>query len=304
MQKISRGGIKMKSSNKKKTFTNILSISVALISAFSITLAPSITSGAKARYGRSASESSKRQKGKTVRKQANRKNLDWDISLKKRVYKNQLKALKRKKIRVDNNRAMVARLRRILGRLKKKSLIPELPYEVHYVDHKTVNAVCYPGGGILFFKGIFDPKKGLINRKSDHEIAAVMAHEIAHATLRHAYRKQKSRQTAGILGSIASIAIGSTAGGDWNKLFNTVFDAGTGLYFPSYSRKQESEADLEGMFTMIAAGYKPESAVAIWDRASKRKGSKTSVYSTHPGSAKRTKKLNQHMNNIIASRAK
>lgn len=255
-------------------------------------------------YGRAPSHRSRgshTSQAKTVRREPDRNNLAWDIKVKKQTYNQILKQLRKKKVRIDNNKAMVSRLRRVLGRLKRKALIPNLPYEVHYVDLDIVNAVCYPGGGILFFKGIFDSKKGLINPRNDNEIAAVMGHEIAHASLRHAYRRKKSAQTIGILGSIASVAIGSAAGNNWGNFFNAIYDAGTGLYFPSYSRKHEYEADLESVFMMKAAGYSPESAVDIWKRAAKKRGSKSSIYSTHPGSARRAKRLEKHLENIEKS---
>ena len=245
-------------------------------------------------------EHQKDPKIKTIRQKPNRTNLKWDIKVKESVYKKQLEMLKQSNIPIDNDKQMVARLNKILDNLKTNALIPDLPYEVHLVDHKTVNAVCYPGGGILFFKGIFDSKEGMINPKDNDEIAAVMGHEMAHATLRHAYKKQQKANTIGFLGSVASVAVGAGAGADASDLFDLAYNVGTGLYFPSYSRKQESEADLEGLFTLIGTGYNPDKTISLWERAATKSKSsdKTSVFSSHPADGKRAEDLKIHLNNI------
>lgn len=250
--------------------------------------------------GLSAPLQAGKDKLRTVREAPNRKNLNWDLQTGKQVYDDQLAALKQKGIPVDNDAAMVSRLTRIMNRLKPHTLIPDIPYRVHFVDHKTVNAVCYLGGGILFFRGLFDPKEGLVNATSDDEIAAVMGHEMAHATLRHSYKAYRKATALSIFGTIASTVIGAAGGTDWSKLFDSVFDFGTGLYFPSYSRKNESAADLEGMYTMIAGNYQPEKAISLWERAADKKGGrgKTSIFASHPASRKRANDLRQHLENI------
>lgn len=292
----------------KKTSMHLIIPKGIIIILFSSLL---VAGGVSSTWGRAThkrvttSSYSKKSKGKTVRETANRKSLDWDLSIKEQVYKSQLKELRRRNIPIDNNPSMVARLKRIMNRLKRKSLIPELPYEVHYVDHKTANAVCYPGGGTLFFRGLFDPDEGLVNRRSDGEIAAVMAHEIAHATLRHGYKSYKKRQAVGIFGSIASLAIGAAGSQNWSEVFNMAFDVSTGIYFPHYSRKNESAADLEGIFTMIGTGYNPEKAISVWERAAAKKGkrAKTSIFASHPSSGKRAKNLKRHLESIRTEKA-
>lgn len=235
----------------------------------------------------------------TARQEAKRDNLKWDTDFKEKNFPQILKNLEAQGIKVDepSQQDMVKKLNTIMNRLKAKALIPEVPFEVHLVSHETVNAVCYPGGGILFFTGIFDKNDGLIDPKNDDEIAAVMGHEMAHATLRHAYRKQKTAKTVGFIGGAISAGVGASAGGGWQSLFETVFDVSTGLYFPSYSREHESEADLEGVYTLKAANYKPEAAVALWERAAAKSGGKekSSVFASHPANGKRANDLRAHI---------
>ena len=235
----------------------------------------------------------------SVRQVPDRTNIQWDLEVGKEVYNQQLATLRKKKIAIDNDPVMVDRLNRILTKLKSQTLMPEPPYEVHYVDHKTVNAVCYPAGHILFSRGVLAAKEGLIDPNNEGEIAAVMGHEMAHATLRHSYKTYRKAQTAGVLGAIASVFIGSAAGQTAADLFATVFDLGTGLYFPSHSRKQESYADLEGLYTILEADFDPENAIRLWERAAQKKSSdKTSFFSTHPSSSNRAQMLRDHLKNI------
>ncbi len=241
-------------------------------------------------------------KPQSIRAKPNLTNLSWDLKTGEKIYDDQLEALKNKKTRIDNDPEMVARLNRIMNRLRPQTLIPDIPFQVHYVDHKTVNAVCYLGGGILFFHGLFDPEKGLVDAKSDDEIAAVMGHEMAHATLRHSYKSYRNSMVWSFFGNLASIAIGAAGGTDWSRVFNTIFDISSGLYFPSYSRSHESQADFEGMITMMNAGYNPEKAIALWQRAADKKGQhdNTSIYASHPSNGKRAHDLAVHLANIRA----
>ncbi|OGQ05332.1 MAG: hypothetical protein A3F82_01050 [Deltaproteobacteria bacterium RIFCSPLOWO2_12_FULL_44_12] len=243
---------------------------------------------------------------KTIRMSPKQDGIKWDLSFKKEHFPKILEHLREKGHTIDpsSQKALVAKLNKIMNRLKPKTLNPSLPFEVHLVQNDTVNAVCYPGGGILFFTGIFGRAEGLIDPQSDEEIAAVMGHEMAHATLRHAYKKQNTAMATNLIGSVISIGIGAGAGGDWQNLFNTVFDVSTGLYFPSYSRKHESEADLEGLYTLMDAKYKPDAAIRVWERASAKKGGrdKTSIFASHPADGKRAKDLTVHLATIKGSK--
>lgn len=232
------------------------------------------------------------------RSSTTKKNISWDQQVGEKYYEEQLEAFRKNKVKVNNDSQMTSRLRLILNKLKRESLIPELNYTLNYVDHETVNASCYPGGKVLVYRGLFDKKNGLVNPNNDDEIAAVLAHEISHATLRHSYLKYQKAQTASLFGGIASVVIGGAAGNSWKEMFNTVFEISAGLYFPSYSRKQETEADIEGLYTMIKAGYKPESAIAVWERAAKQHGNKTSIYASHPANNSRADTLKQALTYI------
>lgn len=278
----------------KKLFLIILTLSL---------VASGLSSAAFAKKKKSGSEDNS-----VSRPKATTKGLDWDKKVGSEAYEGALSEMESKEIPVDSakDKALVSRLNKILNNLKKQSQIPDLPYEVHLVEHPMVNAVCYPSGKIFFFKGLFDLEKGgFVDSKSDDEIAAVMGHEMAHATLRHAYRKQQKAKTISMLGTIGSIATQNVAGGKWQGLFETTFDVSTGLYFPKYSRDNESESDIEGVFMLMGAGYNPDGAVRIWKRAQKDAGKtdlNQALFSSHPSSENRAETLEKKIAKIRAAK--
>lgn len=59
-----------------------------------------------------------------------------------------------------------------------------------------------------------------------------------------------------------------------------------------YSRKQEYEADMLGLYIMAVAGYNPGDAVAFWERMTADKSESSSDFmSTHPSDDKRIAQL-------------
>lgn len=189
------------------------------------------------------------------------------------------------------------RIQGIVNKLAKVSDKPDLPYEVVLFDRpQVVNAFCLPGGKIGVFTGLFDSKKGLVDPKSDDEIAAVMGHEIAHATMRHVTRKLTSLSGYGLLGGFISVGVGSAAGENWGYAVNRIFNTGASLYLPNYSRAHEREADQVGMYYMAKAGFDPQAAIDVWQKASDRKkakgkSDKTSFFDSHPASGERAQFL-------------
>ena len=231
------------------------------------------------------------------KKHFNLYSLKDDIRLGELVMKAQIKEFKKKGVGVDlpKHRALKRRIERIVRRIAAVSDKPNLPYEVHIFDRPDIaNAFVLPGGKIGVFTGLFDREKGLVNKNSDAEIAAVIGHEMSHATLRHITRRITTLQGVGFLGSIATIGIYHGVGPDATYMFRQIFSLGANLYFPSYTRKHEGEADQVGFYYMARAGYDPIAAVTIWKRAAVKKGKKadrTSFFASHPASGVRAKTL-------------
>ncbi|MBR5856878.1 MAG: M48 family metalloprotease [Bacteroidales bacterium] len=78
-----------------------------------------------------------------------------------------------------------------------------LKWEFQLVNSSEVNAFCMPSGKIVFYEGI------LKYTNTPDYIAVVMGHEIAHAIAKHGNERMSQQSVVNMLGSAASIAIGS-----------------------------------------------------------------------------------------------
>ncbi|MEP6790387.1 MAG: M48 family metallopeptidase, partial [Ramlibacter sp.] len=150
-------------------------------------------------------------------------------------------------------------------------------WEVNLIGSNQVNAFCMPGGKIAFYSGIFDQL-----RLTDDEAAMVLGHEMAHALREHArarLAKSVAAQGAARLGG----AVVSQIFGIDPRITDMLARGGANLLTLTFSRSDESEADLVGMEMAARAGYDPRAAVSLWKKmAQVKKGSPPQWLSTHP----------------------
>ena len=156
------------------------------------------------------------------------------------------------------------------------------------VKSDVPNAFCLPGGKIVVFTGI------LPITRNEAGLAAVMGHEIAHATARHGAQRifqNELVQTAmsGMQGSLAELDPGQ------QRAILGVLGAGVqyGLVLP-YGRDHENEADKMGLMYMARAGYDPEEALRFWQRMEEAGGANPPEWaSTHPSHGTRIQRLRE-----------
>ncbi len=122
---------------------------------------------------------------------------------------------------------------------------PEIRYTFHVIDAPAVNAFALPGGQVFLFKGLLD----IIT--SEAELAAVLAHEIAHVDNRHAIERFQYQIR------MKKIGLGELS--ELGTLAQTVIQAG-------YSQYREQEADAWGLYALMAASYHPQAAVDLFRR--------------------------------------
>jgi len=128
--------------------------------------------------------------------------------------------------------ATAKELQALADRLATHMDLPkEIQLNVHYQESETVNALATLGGNIIFFQGLVE------QIQSEDELAAVMAHEIAHIKLRHPISALGKGLSITIFAAFVSGFSGNTAG-DW------LISNSAQLTLMNYSRKQESAADL------------------------------------------------------------
>ncbi|HKL22558.1 MAG TPA: M48 family metalloprotease, partial [Tichowtungia sp.] len=109
--------------------------------------------------------------------------IQQDVGLGTEVYQQTIEQMRERGVPVNRDRARVAELQQMVDRIAAASDLPALPYEVALIQTNIVNAMAAPGGKIMVYEGLWDPEKGLA--RDEEEIAAVIAHEIAHVNARH-----------------------------------------------------------------------------------------------------------------------
>lgn len=161
-----------------------------------------------------------------------------------------------------------------------------------FQDDKTVNAFCLPGGKIGVYTGI------LPIAKTDAGLAAILGHEVAHATAHHAQERVSQGLVAETGLTIASLTLGDSAYRQ-PVLAALGMGAQVGVLLP-FSRRHESEADTIGLHYMAKAGYDPREAVELWKRmAAEEKGNPPEFLSTHPASASRVAALQSQVDSVL-----
>ncbi|MGE3247233.1 MAG: M48 family metalloprotease [Beijerinckiaceae bacterium] len=139
-----------------------------------------------------------------------------------------------------------ALLNSILAKLAAASDNPSQVYKVTLLNSPAVNAFALPSGDLFVTRGLL----ALANDSS--EIAAVMAHEIAHVSLRHAFQREEAAKTENLRGRVARNFQGKGRSEEIKATGN--------LNLASFSRQQELEADRIGVRVISLAGYDPYGA--------------------------------------------
>ncbi len=155
-----------------------------------------------------------------------------------------------------------------------------VPFIIKVIDSNEVNAFALPGGFFYVDTGL------ILAAESESELAAVMAHEIAHVAARHA-TKNMTKQQIWNMASIPLMFVGGPAG----YAIAEIASLAVPLSFLKFSRDAEREADMLGLQYDYAAGYDPQAFVQFFERLKaeeKQKHSKIAkMFSTHPMTADR-----------------
>jgi predicted Zn-dependent protease len=217
--------------------------------------------------------------------------IDDDVQLGREVVGEVIKAMREGKVPINSDGQKVAKLQEMVNRIAAVSHLPGLPYEIYLFETNIVNAFAAPGGQMGVFSGLYHPEIGLV--QDDDELAAVIAHEIAHVTCRHtteALTREMPVRLALIGGALYAEAKGDD---DLALALAAGFLVYEGLILPRYSRRDEAEADAVGLMYMAKAGYDPRAAVRLWERAAARsKDPKLfAIFSSHPTDRERAEAL-------------
>lgn len=161
--------------------------------------------------------------------------------------------------------------REIVRRLSPHVALQGLEFQVSVIASPEVNAFCLPGGKIVICRGLLQAAR------TPEEVAGVLSHEMAHATLRHGL--QTAVRSAGVI-IAAELLIGDAAG-----LVALGAELGRQAALTRYSREQETEADVEGVRMLHAAAVDPLALAEFFEQL-KQQGQDVPAaiawMSTHP----------------------
>lgn len=160
---------------------------------------------------------------------------------------------------------------------------PGLPWHFIVLDTDGVNAFAAPGGYIHVTRGAL----GLI--RNEAELAAVLAHEIAHVTDKHTVEAiQKSN----------AIQIGASETLRDREVFNRVVDKTAEIVMAGFGRAEELEADRDALRLANGIGYAPGGLSAFLTRLTERNkesSGKQGLYSSHPEMKERLERLGKQV---------
>ena len=130
------------------------------------------------------------------------------------------------------------------------------------LDQSQINAFAAPGGVVALHSGL------ILTAESEHEVAGVLAHEVAHITQLHLYRALESSQSMTIPIALAMLGV-ILAGGGGSEAITGALMGGQAMAQQmsiNFTRANESEADRIGITTLARAGFDPHGMATFFGR--------------------------------------
>ncbi|NEU10682.1 M48 family metalloprotease [Methylobacterium sp. BTF04] len=173
-------------------------------------------------------------------------------------------------------------LTEVTDRLVSATERPEETYAVTLLDSPVINAFALPNGRLYVTRGL------LALASDTSEIAAVLAHEIAHVTLRHATARTELALRSQLVSKVVADVLNDPVTG-------AQLQSQSKFALARFSREQELEADGIGVRTLARAGYDPFGAGRFLHALNRTTAMKTGtgmagepdMLATHPGTTER-----------------
>jgi Zn-dependent protease with chaperone function len=173
----------------------------------------------------------------------------------------------------------VARLRRVIEPLARAADKPPAQVRVGIISDRSINAA-NAGGGEFYVT------RGLLDRASDEQLLAIMAHEFAHNDLGHVAKAQVVNAGVGIGAAILERVIPQAA------IVTPI--AGT-LITRAHSRSEELEADRHAVTLLKRVGSSKQALenTLAWLQRTSGGAEGGGWFATHPGTTERIQALRQ-----------
>lgn len=181
-----------------------------------------------------------------------------------------------------------------LGQRLVRNSDAKIPFTIKVIDNDEVNAFALPGGYLYVDTGL------ILAAHNESELAAVMAHEIAHVAARHATRNMTKVELWKIA-SFPLVFFGGPVGMALRQVSSIVYP----MTVMKFSRDAEREADLLGIEYEYAAGYDPASFVNFFERLKANKFKKNFIaktFATHPMNQDRIERAQKEIATMLPPR--
>jgi predicted Zn-dependent protease len=198
------------------------------------------------------------------------------------------------KSKISTNAEWTKVVNRVASRIAKASG-ENFQWEWMLIESPEVNAWCMPGGKIAVYTGIMPVLK------NEAALAAVLGHEVAHATKRHGKQRYaraiKENMVGAIVGGAAIVGGQLLCKSSTCKTLTGLGGAAAGFAITFFDRKfsrgDETQADQVGQQYMAKAGYEPAEAIKLWERMTAAMNGKAPPewLSTHPSDEHRRQNL-------------
>lgn len=163
-----------------------------------------------------------------------------------------------------------------------------LPWAFGVIDTDSVNAFAAPGGIILITRGMF----AVLD--TEDELAAILAHEIAHVTRQHHYKVIKKQKVVEFGASLLK----RDQGGN-KEVINKMVNTGAELLARGLDKDAEFEADRDGMVLAARAGYDSSALISVLEKLAARSTGDAALqllFKTHPSPGDRVTELTTVVN--------
>lgn len=191
---------------------------------------------------------------------------------------------------------MTEKIREIQGKLLNAAPARNIAYRIRVLNHNDLNAFSAPGGFVYITYGM------LRLMQTENEVAAILAHEIAHVEFRHQMKSYRGQQTAAVF--LTGLSLGANFMGSQNGIAGyaqTLGPLGALISLNTFSRAQETQADDYAVRLLVKSGYDPHGLSQALRRIYLEKerigeGSKLpTIFMTHPATSDRIAYIEQRI---------
>jgi predicted Zn-dependent protease len=163
-------------------------------------------------------------------------------------------------------------------------------YHFAVLDTPEINAFACPGGIIFVTKGL------ITTCKNEDQLAAVLAHEVAHVANKDGINSISQARWTEVWTAMGKEAVtvygGSVAAGLVSLFEGSIDDVFKTIVVNGYSRQAEETADAGAIKELTRAGYDPTALVAVLTiMEAKGKGATSGIFKTHPPTSERLAKV-------------